>query len=163
MAIIVRNTDPLCDLLCQSHNSLKQMVGAGAAFHLDQSERTVTLPASSDLPTAIALVNQAYGVYTFHRRDALAHAAADATNVTTAPTATDLPTALARANELKADFNAHRVQATVHYADDTTNAVASPTATDLPSLVTLANELRTRLIAHLASGPATPSMRLVAA
>lgn len=136
--------------------------GGPAFVHLDQSERTVTAPVASDLPTSIALVKDLLGVYAFHRTDTLAHLAADSTNTVASVPAdvVDLATAQTAINQLKAAFNNHLNQMGVHAMGDGSRMLTSPDASGQPSLNTLANEARTKLNAHMAAGATTPSWRL---
>lgn len=176
MADVLRRTHPLAAVIRDTRNLLKKQIGAGAAFHLDASEVTITAANATDLPTALTLVNQLaavfYGVpgvgaaYPGHINDDLAHKAVDGTNTrSSAYPAVDLATAITLANELKADYNAHIASAVFNYNADATNATAAANATDLPTLQTLLNELKGDLNAHMASAPANcaPSIRLVSA
>ena len=173
MATLLVRSTPEFAVIGAAHNALKAQIGAGAKFHLDVSEVTLTAPAATDLATSLALANQAKAVYTGgalgpfpgHRLDALAHLATDAVNAIASPDATTLATALTLANELKADYNLHRTQAGVHYTNDATNVVTAAAAVDLATLVTLVNDVRTQLLAHwgAASAPTNvaPSLRVV--
>lgn len=131
--------------------------------HNDRSEKTVTAANASDLPTAVALVNNIRAIYEFHRQDTLAHLAKDTTNDLAEPVANDLDTAIALANEIKAAYNAHRSQASVHAANDSGNAIAAADADDQESLETLLNEIKTDLNAHMAGGVVAKSLRVVPA
>lgn len=161
MATQVRNTDPLCKIVCDAHNDLKAQVGAGASFHLDASEVTVSAADASDLATALVLVNQLLDVYKFHMADTLAHKVAGVALASYAY-ATDLATAQTRANDIKAKFNTHRASTTYHYNADG-GSVAAADATDLASLQTLLNEIKSDFNTHAASAPASKSLRLVGA
>jgi len=108
------------------------------------------IPAATDLPTAIVVVNAAVTSYEAHRVSTAAHQSADTTDVVTAPTATDLPTAIARANDLRVQYEAHR-DAVAHQNPDDANAATAPAASDLPSLVALATELRILFARHYAT------------
>ncbi|HEU4615554.1 MAG TPA: hypothetical protein VFS15_25845 [Kofleriaceae bacterium] len=145
--------------IADAHNALKAQIGAGSAFHLDKSERTVTAADAADLATSLVLANDIKAIYEFHLADTLAHKAADAAPALTK--ATDLASAETLANAIKADYNTHRASTTYHYNADATNAVASADATDQASLNTLLNEMKGDLNAHLASGPSAASLRAV--
>lgn len=147
-------------MLAAAINDLKAQIGAGAAFHLDKSEITVTAAVASDLPTSLVLVNQMLGFYKFHMADTLAHKVAGLPLASYVP-ATDLASAIARANDIKAKYNVHAVSTTYHYTADV--VIATADATVLADLQTLLNAERTALIAHAASGPAAKSIRVVAA
>jgi hypothetical protein len=143
---------------------------AGRAVHLDASEVTVDSPTATDLATSLVMVNRArlvyeagFGGYPGHRRDILAHVAADTANATTSPVATTLATAITLANELKADINAHLSQSGVHRTNDTANTIAASDASDLSSLVTLANAIKAALNAHMAAAVAIPGLRIIPA
>jgi hypothetical protein len=171
MATQIRKTDPNIQAFCDAHNDLKTQVGAGAFFHMDKSEATVTPADSTDLPTALVLLNAIRAVwnqastpgmsYPGHSYDTLAHKVVDSTDQTAAPVATSLATAQTLANDIKAKYNTHRASATYHYNADSTNAVAAADATDLASLITLVNDIKAKLNAHMASGPASKSLRAV--
>lgn len=165
MATQLRNTDPSLSDIVSAFNDLKAETGAGASFHLDKSEVTVTAANATDLATSLTLVKQMMAVYAFHIADTLAHKAADTTNTVAATivSVVDLASAITAANELKAAFNAHIASTTFHYNADATNTVAAANATDQTSLDTLANAIKTALNAHMASGPAAKSLRLVGA
>lgn len=140
--------------------------GAGtlaAPIHYDRAEYPVTAAAASDLATSITLAQDLLEAYARHRVDALAHTAADATNVVaSAPSAVvDLATAIVAANQMKAAYNAHRAEGGVHPTNDAGNATAAADAADQGTLNTLLNELKTDLNAHLADGLSTPSWRAV--
>lgn len=161
MATVVRKIDPVLETVVAGHNALKAQIGAGAFFHLDKSERTVTAANASSLATSLTLLKECLAVYAFHLADTVAHKVADVTNVVTAASPTDLATAITAANELKADYNLHIASTTYHYSADATNAIAAANATDQSSLNTLLNEFKIDFNAHMASGPAAASMRLV--
>lgn len=160
MATVIRNTHPVMKPMCDAHNELKAQVGAGASFHLDASETTITAAAASDLATSLVLVNQILDVYKFHMADTLAHKVVGVALASYAY-ATDLATAQTRANDIKAKYNTHIASTTYHYNADATNAIAAADATNLASLQTLLNELRTDMAAHMASAPSAKSLRLV--
>lgn len=165
MAQVIRNTDPNYASLVADFNALKVVLGAGATFHLDKSEVTVHVAASAtDLPTAIALLQECMGVYDFHFVDTLAHQAADTHALAgDLRSVKDLTTAEAAANDLKAKFNLHIASTAAHYNADSTNTIATANATDLASLEALVNAIESALNAHMASGPTTASKRLVSA
>lgn len=159
MATVVRNTDPLCKAVCDAHNDLKAQVGAGAHYHLDASETTVTAADATDLASSLTLVNQILDVYQFHMADTLAHKVAGVALASYAHAA-DLATAITRANDVKAKFNTHRASTTYHYNADA-GVVAAADATDQASLNTLLNEIKGDLNTHMADAPAAKSLRLV--
>lgn len=178
MAIVRRRVTPgLVDLTTSINSARAEALLESADsthFHVDASEQTVTAANATDLPSAVALVNQEKAVYEYHRKDAgvvspVAHKTLDATNVESVananPNAGDggLAGAIALANDIKTQFNAHLTQSTVHYNNDATNTVAASNATDLASLETLVNAIKTALNAHMASAPSGKSLRLVAA
>lgn len=146
--------------MCVAHNDLKLQIGAGASFHLDQSEVTITAANGADLPTCLVLCNQLLGVYKFHMADTLAHKVTGVALASYAE-APDLATAITRANDVKAKYNTHIASTTFHYNADATNSTAAANATDLASLITLLNELKGDFNAHAASGPSGKSLRLV--
>lgn len=146
--------------ICDLHNDLKAQVGAGAFFHLDKSEYVVTAADASSAPTSLTLVNDILRVYQFHMADTLAHKVVGVALASYAE-ATDLTSAMARANDIKAKYNTHIASTTFHYNADATNAVAAANASDQGTLNTLLNEIKADLNAHMASGPACKSARLV--
>lgn len=146
--------------VCTAHNDLKAQIGAGASFHLDQCEVTISAANASSLATSLTLVNQILFVYKFHMADTLAHKVTGVALASYA-SATDLTSAIARANDIKAKYNTHIASTTFHYNADSTNTISSADATDQSSLNTLLNELKTDINAHMASGPAGKSLRLV--
>lgn len=129
-------------------------------FHADRSEKTITAANASDLPTSLTLVNQIMGVYKFHMADTLAHKVAGVA-LASYTRAKSLATAITLANDIKAKYNTHRASTTFHYTADSTNATTSSDATDQGSLDTLLNELKTDINAHMASGSAVKSLRIV--
>jgi hypothetical protein len=172
MATLIRRTEPAIARVADSHNSLMQYVGAGALYHVDQSE---VIPAQADASTdalAYALVNEclavyqgdgtALGAWIGHVNDTLAHKVVDAVGVSGVTThATTLVTAYALANALQTAMVAHCTSTGVHYNNDTVNGVTLnniPAATSSGTLHTLANGLKAFLLAHLASGPSEASM-----
>lgn len=169
MATVLRKINPYVQPLADAVNSLKTQIGAGSHFHLDASEVTALLANATDLPSAIALVNQIKrvwnggygGTYPGHTQDLLAHKAVDSADVTAVADAADLTTAEALANDLKAKFNTHIASTTYHYNADATNTIAAANATDLASLETLVNAIKTSLLAHWASAPSAASLRVV--
>lgn len=184
MARVIRNTNKVSSDLALAINDVKAFAVASVrtlkadisgvaavgsstpspGFHDDVSEKLVTLPTATDLPTAINLANDCRGVYIFHIADSCAHKAVDSANAPSAPLARDLATVIALANDLKAKYNLHRAVAASHSGGaDSTNTVTSANATDLASSLTLVNELKTKINAHLASGPAVKSVRLIPA
>lgn len=159
MATVIRKTDPLVQTMADAHNDLKAQIGAGAHFHLDKSEQTVTAADASDLATSITLSNQIMAIYLFHVGDTLAHKVAE-----TAPAlvkATDLASAETLLNAIKADFNTHIASTTYHYNADSTNTIATANATDLASAEALATAIKAAFNAHMADGPAAKSLRAV--
>ncbi len=162
MATVLRDTDPVLGPIVAAFNELKAQVGAGSSFHMDASERTVTAANASSLATSLTLVNQLIAVYSFHAADTLAHKAAGNALASTAP-ATTLAQAITRANDIKAKMALHLASTAQHYTADETNATAAADADDQTSLNTLLNELKADLNAHMASAPATHSLRLVGA
>jgi hypothetical protein len=119
--------------------------------------------SATTLPTVILRANNAKAVWNRHVADAVAHKAADSTNVITSPNASDQTTSNTLLNELKADINLHMSQAGVHFTDDGINAVSSPDASDLGTSETLANEIYTVINAHIQFGPDSPSVKITAA
>lgn len=162
MATVLRKQGPFVQAFADAHNDLKAQIGAGSSFHLDKSEKTVTKANASSLATSLVLVNEILGVYKFHMADKLAHKVVGVALASYAP-ATDLTTAMARANDVKAKMNTHIASTTYHYTADATNGISSPDATDQASLNTLLNEIKTDLNAHMGSGPAAKSIRVVPA
>jgi len=118
MATRIRNVSPEIALLAPTINALRQQIGAGASYHLDALEYTVTAATAVDLPTSIALLNQIAAVYALHIPDTLAQLIADTVNVNAAAAAVDLATSQTLANALKTAFNAHLAQSGVHYNND---------------------------------------------
>lgn len=160
MATVVRNTEPMASVVCAALNDLKAQVGAGAHFHMDASEVTVTAADAVDLGTSLTLVNQLLDVYQFHMADLLAHKVAGVA-LASYVHATDLTSAKARANDIQAKYNTHIASTTYHYNADGTNASAAAAATTQGTLNTLLNELKACLNAHMANAPAAKSLRLV--
>lgn len=155
-------TYPQATALATFARAIKVQIGAGAAFHLDAAEVTITAANASDLATSLTLVNAIanwlYGpgagsAWPGHLNDTCAHKVADTTNTRSAPLATDLATAQTLANEIKTDYEAHRASATYHYTADATNTIVAANATDQSSLNTLLNELKTDINTHAASAP----------
>ena len=83
--------------------------------------------------------------------------------VPTGNAATDQAFAITAANAMKTALNAHFTAAGVHYNNDGTNTIVAANASTLPTLITLVNALATSLTAHVASAPAAPQIRVVAA
>ncbi len=162
MATVIRRTDPVVDTLATAYNALKLQIGAGALFHLDASEQTITAANSSSLATALTLVNQLLAVYQFHMADTLAHKVVGVALASYVP-ATDLTTAQTRANDIKAKYNTHIASTTYHYSTDAANAIAAADATNQATLDTLLNEIKTDFNLHMASAPSAKSLRVVAA
>jgi hypothetical protein len=172
MAQVIRKTDPAFAPIVTAFNLLRKQIGAGAFFHLDATERTVTFATLSGVDAtaeaaAIAAANQVKAIYEYHLEDGveggpLAHKVVDTKPALVV--ATTLATAYTLANAIKADYNVHRASTTYHYAADATNVVAATDATTLATLQTLLNEIKTDLVAHMASAPVTGvSLRLVSA
>lgn len=162
MATVIRNTDKTLSALVAAHNDLKAQVGAGSSYHLDASELSVSLASPTDLPTALTFLRQMSTVYKFMIADTLAHKVAGVDLTTYAPP-TDLASAIAMANDIKAKYNTHIASTTYHYTADVTNAVAAANATILSDLLTLLIAEKAALNAHMASAPASHSLRLVSA
>lgn len=169
MATVVRKTTPEVSLWATAVNAVKTQIGAGSAYHLDVSEVTVTAGnGDGTLATALTLVNQLAAVYTFHIADALAHKAADATDVLTVsyPVAT-LANAESLANNIKAKYNLHIASTSAHFNADITNGVTAADATDQGTLDTLITQIKAKLNAHFGTGGAptncAASIRVVGA
>lgn len=163
MATVIRQTNAETTLWCAAHNDLKLQIGAGALFHLDKSEVTITAANATDLPTALVLTNQMIGVYRFAYADTLAHKVVDPTALPALSAAVDLASAITAANALKVTHNVHIASTTYHYNADGTNAVATANATILSDLLTLINAIKAAFNAHMLSGCASASLRLVSA
>jgi ribosome-associated translation inhibitor RaiA len=163
MAKVIRKSSPMAQYLADAINDLKAQIGAGAFFHLDKCELSVTVADATDLPTALLLCQNIQAIWAFHGLDTLAHKVADGVDVTVAPIPTDLATAITWANEFKADYNLHIASTTYHYNADATNAVAAANATILSDLLTLINQEKSKLNAHIVSGQPAKSLRVVAA
>ncbi len=163
MATVVRNTDPYITVWASAFNALKAQVGAGASFHLDACEMSVTAATATDLPTALVLTNNLIDIMTFHFADTLAHKVADATALPARGAAVDLASAITAANLIRTSWATHIAATTKHYTADATNTLASVASTDLASLLTLANEEKTKFNAHMLSAPAAASLRVVPA
>lgn len=163
MATRIRATGTETAAIVAAHNALKLQIGAGAAFHMDACELSVTAATATDLPSACLMLAQIVGVLTFHFSDLLAIKVVDPTALPSPITATDyvLATAITAANLAKASYNTHRVSTTYHYNADSTNTLATADSTDLASLITLVNATKTAVNAHIASAPASASLRLV--
>lgn len=144
-----------------THDSLSG-VFADLGFHNDVSEVTVTAANATDLGTSLTLCNQLTGVYKFHMADKLAHKVVGVDLTSYAPVTT-LAAAETQANDIKAKYNVHRASTTFHYTADSTNASAASNASDQGTLNTLLNDLKTQMLAHMASGPACKSLRIVPA
>lgn len=162
MATVIRNTEAMIVPFAAAFNDLKLQIGAGAFFHLDKSETILTAAVASDLATSLTLVNNMLGVYAFHMADTLAHKVAGVA-LASYVQATDLASAILRANDIKAKYNTHCASTVINYAADATNTTTSADSTDLASLITLLNEMRTDIAAHMQSGPAAKSLRVVSA
>ncbi len=163
MATVLRNTDPNASVYVAVHNALKKQIGAGANFHLDISEVVVSAANATDLATSLTLCNQLIGVGVFMLADTLAHKVVDPTSWPALGAGLDLASAITAANLMKATYNTHRASTTYHYTADSTNVSAATNASDQSTLNTLLNDLKTQLLAHMASGPTCPSLRLVGA
>ncbi len=165
MALTIRNPSANERNVATAVNELRHLAGS-SSVHADASELVVTAPdcTSGDLDSMLTLARNLYEVYATHLADTLAHAAADATNVSgvTKASITTQATAITFANGLKTALNAHRSQSGVHHADDAGNAVTSSNATNAASLATLLNELKTDLNAHMATALLGHSLRVVA-
>lgn len=161
MATVVRKTDPTLLICCTAFNALKAQIGAGANFHLDASEQTVTAANATDLATSLALCNNLIGIYRFHFADTVACKAADATSLPAIGAAVDLASAQTAANSLKTAHGTHIASTSVHFNADSTNTISSANASDQGTLNTLLNELKTDFNAHMASAPAAASFRLI--
>jgi len=164
MATVLRNTAPELKTIVDAHNDVKLQIGAGALFHLDVFEKTITAANSSDLATGLALCNNMIGVVREHFADTLGHKVVD--TVDTLPAlgaAIDLTSAQTAANLIKASYNVHRASTTYHYNADATNVIAAADASSQGTLDTLLNEMKTDINLHMASGSAGDSIRLVSA
>jgi hypothetical protein len=168
---------PVGAVASHTHTGPSHTHGAGtfaagpvtAPIHFDRAEYAITAANASSLETSRTLLGAVVTAYLTHAADALAHLAADATNVP-AETLQELLAALPTdtlggmqtlANEFKALYNAHRAEAGVHATNDAGHAIAAADATDQSSLNTLLNELKADLNLHMADGLATPSWRAV--
>ena len=160
MATVLTKTSPEVEPLALAHNQLKAQIGAGAFFHLDKCEASVTAPSATDLATSLVRLTQVIGLARFHFGDTLAHKVADVTALPAVSDPQALASAITAANALKAAYNTHIASTTYHYNADATNATASANASDQATLNTLVNELYTDLTAHVASGPSAPSLRV---
>jgi hypothetical protein len=164
MAITVKKQDFL-DPFVTAFNGMKAQIGAGAFFHLDKGEYAAASASASDLATSITRTRECAALFKTHFADTLAHKVVDPNAglaALTVPGVYDLPTAIAAANAIKAAYNLHRASTTFHYNADATNATTSADASDQTSLNTLVNELVADFTAHIASGPAAPSIRVQA-
>lgn len=121
----------------------------------------VTAANASDLATLRTLCRDLWSVGRNHFTDAVAHKAADATNVWGDQPATDAPLADLQTwlTARKTAVAAHFVQSGVHFTNDTTRTIASADATDLATSNTLANELKTDLNAHISAAFGGASIR----
>lgn len=108
----------------------------------------VTAADSSDLPTAIVLVNQERVILNQHFADEVSHDTAVSAAVTD-PDAFDQTSAEVLANAIKAAYNTHRTEANVHFNPDAANVVAAADASDLATLQTLVDEIKADLNAHI--------------
>lgn len=180
MATPLRNTEPTMAAFASAVNQVKDSVvaqtrlvmadlasatGAGTSapslgFHNDKSEVTIGSADATDLPTSLKLCNEILDVYQFHMADTLAHKVAGVALASYAHVAL-LADAITRANDIKAKYNTHRASTTYHYVADSTDSTTSADATDQGSLNTLLTELKADINAHMASGPAAKSVRLV--
>jgi len=154
---------------------------SGDSF-VNPSSAVLTIAAvnASDLPSCIVLMNQLVGTLGVHMKDGIAqdlygagaHRISDAVNaallpsqyVATGVSATDLPIVVAGANALKASLNAHFVMTTpsaVHFTNDATNTIAAANATVLADSIVLLNAIKVAVIAHIASAPTTPMIKIV--
>ncbi len=162
MATVLRNTDPLAGVIAAAHNDIKAQLGPSSSYHLDKSERTVTADDATDLASLLELANACAAVYAFHLADTLAHIAADDENVVTSPKATDLASAITLGADLKTQYNNHRADTEFHYNADSTNVVTeSSSISSEEDAETLLNDIKAQLNAHMSSGPAAASIRLV--
>jgi len=158
MATRLRNTFALLTQIVAGLKVLAERIGAGASFHLDASDKTVTAADASSLATSITLANQVKAVYEDHLASTAGHKLADPAPALVV--ASTLATGITLANAIKADYNTHRASTTYHYNADATNVVTSADATDQTSLNTLLNEIKVDLNAHMASAPAGALLRL---
>ena len=154
---------------------------SGDSF-INPSSAVLTIPAAnaSDLPSCITLMNQLIGTLGVHMKDGIAqdlysagaHKISDAVNAALLPAsyaltgvgATDLAAVVAGANALKSTLNAHFVMvapSAVHFTNDGTNTVATANATVLADSIILLNAIKTAVIAHIASAPTTPMIKIV--
>lgn len=159
--------------MAQAHNALcRDATVVGARFHADVTSSTTgdyTQPASTalkvasanatDLPSTLAIANEALAKLNIHMADAMSHQVADTTNgpVANAVAAVDQGTANTLLNLLKATFNAHLTQVIssvhVHFNDDSTNTVAAANASNASTSQTLANAIKASYNAHIISAP----------
>lgn len=153
-ALALAATRPHTDVTSNGTTGSYDAPTAGAAA-------TVTAANASDLATSLVLANEIKLRYAGHGVDALAHKAADGTNLITSPNATDLATAITLANEIKTDYEAHRVSTTFHHVADSTNAIAATNASDQSSLNTLLNELKSDFNAHIQAALAGSSVVII--
>ncbi len=122
---------------------------ASTVFHASaDGVNGIVLGASSDLATAIALLNEEKAKFNLHLSQVGVHQLNDTTNVVTAANATDLQTAAVLAYALKVAYNTHLSQKGVHGHTDTTNTVVTINASDATTAQNLANALKVSLNAH---------------
>lgn len=157
-----KNNSVMLRALVKAHNdACREQARVGGVPHSDRigvtsgywtdptfSATVVDAPTAADLPTALALLNNAKAVFNSHCVSALCHKAAVAAPITS-PAATDLATAITMANEIKADAVAHAADTDAHYAEDEAMSIDAPNAADLPSLLTLANEIKSGINTHM--------------
>jgi hypothetical protein len=98
-------------------------IPGGWNTHAAADSTNVAAAAATDLPTALALLNDLKAQYNAHRVDLVAHGAADATNVVTAATATDFATGLTLWTDLRDRLWAHMVAPTPVHAPAATYPV----------------------------------------
>lgn len=175
MAYTTRNTpDEMIFALVAAHNA-RQEAAVASFFHADITQRTsggymartvasdtVTAANSTDLPTALVLVNQTKAVLQRHFADTQAHNTVTSAQITIAD-ATDLTSANTLANDLKAKYTTggHVNTASIHFTNDGTNVVTNANATDLTTLNVLLIEMKGDVNAHIISAPLGSMIKLI--
>lgn len=119
--------------------------------------------SATDLPTSLTLANEIHFKYPIHIGDAVAHKAADATNVISAALPTDLASLITWVNQVKTKYNAHLTQSGVHYVNDTVNNVTASNASDQGTANTLINSIKAKMNAHVLLAPAGESINMLGA
>ncbi|HEU4728393.1 MAG TPA: hypothetical protein VFT22_10900 [Kofleriaceae bacterium] len=122
----------------------------------------ITSATATDLPTVLTMCAEIASKWPMHISDAVAHAAADATNTLANAAPIDQTSANTFLNDAKTKINAHLIQATVHAVNDTVNTISAANASNLATSITLVNAIKAALNPHILRAPPGFGVQLVA-